>query len=76
MILQIIMCGILLYPLILSIKLCRELWTGKGPGGTGSWMAGTLTKLFPGWVAKAITILFCMVLVGLGILIMMMKSVN
>jgi len=73
-ILQIIMCCILLYPLILSIKLCLEIWSGKGPEGTGSWMAGTLTKLFPIWLAKAITVLFCLLAVGLGVLIVMMKA--
>ena len=76
MILQIAMGCILLYPLFLSVRLCVEVWSGKGPGGTGSWMAGTLTKLFPLWLAKAITVLFCLLAVGLEIVIIMMKPVN
>jgi hypothetical protein len=73
MILQIAMCCILLYPLIMSIKLCMEIWTGKGPGGTGSWMAGTLTKLFPKWIARIIPVLFCMGLMALMTLILLMR---
>ena len=76
MILQIVMCAILVYPLVLSVNLCREIWSGKGPGGTGSWMAGTLTKLFPMWLAKAIPILFCLLVIGLGVVFVMMKPLN
>lgn len=71
MLLQIIMCGILVYPLILSFKLCKDVWALK----SGSWMAGTLLKFLPDWLAMLAAMLLSMAVLGFMLLIILMKPV-
>lgn len=64
--LQVIMCGILLYPLITSLTLCKKVWSGDFT----SLIAGQLTKYLPKIVIKIlITLLPIAVLILMTIIV-------
>jgi len=71
MILKAIMCAVLLYPILLSLRLCGDVWAGR----SSSLIAGTLLKFLPKWLANTAVVLFPAIIVALIILIIKMKPI-